>query len=507
MRRRATAAALAVSCALLAVPAAAPAADAVYWTNSEGQPISFSNLDGSGAGNLALSGVISSFPAGLALDPADGKVFFTNVGTEGIFWAYLDGSGGGQINTAPVSLGEPVGIAVDRAAGRVYWSDHVQDRIGYASLDGGGGAILNTAGATIDEPNRLALDPAAGRLYWANFKLGLPKVSYANLNGTGGDDISKSLVPNNGTGVALDPRSGRVFWSVLNGTIESSALDGSGTAKLNLLGATPPEAMRSIAIDLETNRAFWTEEQVKSKISFANLSGGGGGDMSTAGANLKSPSSVAILRGPAAASLPSISGPLRAGSTLTCSQGGWAADAPASLFYRAPQRFAFQWLKGGSPIAGSTQPTLTPANSGTYSCAVTATNFAGSASQTSAAVSIARRNALAARVALVKGGRALLKLRCPAGTTSCAGKLRLEDARLRKRRRTVTGKISLGIRFGEKSFSVPSGAKRVVKVKLNDAAKSLLRRSPGHKTKAQLAGGGVESRTVVLKLAKKPKRR
>jgi hypothetical protein len=490
MRWRSLAAALALSSALLAAPAASPAADAVYWTNSEGEPISFSNLDGSGAGNLALSGVISSMPSGLALDPADGKVFFTNIGTEGIFWAYLDGSGGGQINTAPVGIGEPIGIAVDRAAGRVYWSDPVNGRIGYANLDGsGGGAILNTAGATIKAPFGLALDRAAGRLYWVNFNTGLPKVSFANLDGSGGGDISKSAGPSNGTGVALDPRSGRVFWSVLTGTIESSALDGSGTTSLSLLGASPPESMRSIAIDIETNRAFWANGPSSPNISFANLSGGGGGDMSTAGANLNLPGGVAILRAPAATAPPSISGRATIKSILTCAVGGWADDAPASLFYRAPQTFVYRWLRNGEPINFADRQTWRPFTAGSYSCEVTARNFAGQATQTSAPFAVRSGIASAARVVRVDGPKAGVKLRC--GPIPCEGRIQL---------RTRRG-VALS---GPKSFEIAAARERIRKVKLNKRGKELAARIGAKGVRARLTGVRVRPRRVLLlKLAKK----
>ncbi len=508
MRWQSLAAVLSALLGLLATPAAAPAADAVFWTNYEGQPISYSNLDGSGAGNLALTGVVSSQPESIALDPADGKVFFANVGADSIYWAYLDGSGGGQINTDPVKVKEPIGIAIDRAAGRVYWSDSQLDEISYANLDGSGAAVLNTSGATIDQPNRMAIDPAAGRIYWSNFNIPSIKVSYANLDGNGGGDISKAPSATNGTGVALDPITGRVFWGSLDGTIESSALDGSGTANLSVLGATPPESLRAIAIDPPTNRIFWANEQVKSAISFANLSGGGGGDMPTTGANLKFPDGVAILRRPAGTAPPTISSPRLMASTLSCSQGGWAGDAPASLFYRAPQSFAYQWLKEGSPISGSTQPTFTPAKAGSYSCQVTATNFAGSASQTSAAVRVGSGNAVASRVAIVKRGRAMVSLRCQGSQARCKGSFSLSAPRGAPKGVAV-GAIPTIRYSGVKKFDIPANRKKkqVVRVKLQSPALSALLAKPSHKLKAALSGSGIDSRTILLKEARrKPKK-
>ena len=293
--------------------------------------------------------------------------------------------------------------------------------------DGSGGVgAQHRPGRRSNEPGPARDRPRAGRIYWANFKLGLPKVSYANLDGSGGRrHLEIEPVPNNGTGVALDPASGRVFWSALDGTIHSSTLDGIGAVDLNLIGATNPESIRSIAIDLPPTGSSGPRNGPPAAISFANLNGSGGDDLATADANLAFPAAASrSCAAPAGTAPPTITGQLTARSTLTCSQGGWAPDAPASLFYRAPQSFAYQWLRGGAPIAGATQPTLSPASSGAYSCQVTATNYAGSTSQTSAAVSVGSRNAVAGRIAIVKKGKARLRLRCP-GPERCRGTVSL----------------------------------------------------------------------------------
>ena len=142
-----------------------------------------------------------------------------------------------------------------------------------------------------------------------------------------------------------------------------SAVGSSGapsTARSNLRRSTAAAPRNSVSSarqprnpcgrlrSIPTNRVFWANEQVKSAISFANLSGGGG-DMPTAGANLKFPDGVAILRRPAGTAPPTISSPRLMASTLSCSQGAWAGDAPASLFYRAPHSVRL-------PVAAERQP-------------------------------------------------------------------------------------------------------------------------------------------------------
>jgi hypothetical protein len=69
---------------------------------------------------------------------------------------------------------------------------------------------------------------------------------------------------------------------------------------------------------------------------------------------------------------------------LSCWRGTWAPDLPGSCVYRAPQSIAYQWRRDGTDISGATSADYTASAAGSYSCRVTATNRAGSASQTSA---------------------------------------------------------------------------------------------------------------------------
>ncbi len=52
---------------------------------------------------------------------------------------------------------------------------------------------LVTTGATINNPYGAAIDPGAGRIYWANLQGN--KISYANLNGSGGGDVATLAAP------------------------------------------------------------------------------------------------------------------------------------------------------------------------------------------------------------------------------------------------------------------------------------------------------------------------
>jgi hypothetical protein len=192
----------------------------------------------------------------------------------------------------------------------------------------------------------VAIDRAGGKIYWAD--AGAEKISFANLDGSGaGGDLDTTGATVEGpVGVAIDPMEGKIYWA------NSSVSTGN-------------------------------------KISFANLDGtGGGGDLDTTGATVSSPHFLAILTAPGGSGAPVITGTGEVGQQFSCDQGSWAQDLPEALLYRAPRTFAYQWQLGGSDIGGATTSTYTPTAPGTYTCRVTASNEAGSTSQTSAAVQV-----------------------------------------------------------------------------------------------------------------------
>jgi hypothetical protein len=83
---------------------------------------------------------------------------------------------------------------------------------------------------------------------------------------------------------------------------------------------------------------------------------------------------------PVNTSAPVISGTAQQGQTVSCSAGAWD---------NSPTGYAYQWLRGGSPISGASSSTylLASADVGlSITCAVTATNAAGSATATSSSI-------------------------------------------------------------------------------------------------------------------------
>jgi hypothetical protein len=373
----------------------ARAADRLYWTDAGGTPtpkVAFANLDGSGSGPLNTSGAAAEdcCPFGLAIDSAGGKVYWGSDDNNGVSYANLDGSGGGgDLTTTGVTVTSAEGVAIDPMAGRIYWADSVANKISFANLDNtGGGGVLNTTGATISGPQGVVIDPTAGRIYWANG--GTSAISFANLNGTGGGDLNTTgATLTTPFGVAINPAAGRIYWANYNGNkISFANLSGTGGGgDLNTSGATVNSPV-GVAIDPAAGRIYWASYS-GSKISVANLDGTGGADLDTTGLTLVAPNFPTLLKTPEGDGAPEITGASTPGSVIACSQGSWAPDLLSSLLYRAPRTITYQWSLNGADIAGATTSSLTAASAGAYRCAVSASNEAGSATQTSAPHTVA----------------------------------------------------------------------------------------------------------------------
>jgi DNA-binding beta-propeller fold protein YncE len=385
-------AALAALAGLLVSTAAA--ADRVYWANAGGSPaskISFANLDGSGGGELGTGGAPPACcPFGTAIDAAAGRIYWGSDDVNGVSFANLDGSGGGgDLNSTGATPGDALGVAIDPAGGRIYWaSGGGANKISYARLDGSGGGDLSTSGATVNGPRGVAIDPVGAKIYWTNNN---GKISFANLDGSvGGDLDTTGATPGSGlTGVAIDPVAGRIYWANDGANkISSTKLDGTGGgADLNTSGATVATPF-GVAIDPIAGLIYWANYN-SDKISFAKLDGSGGGDLNTTGAGPAAPNFPVLLHTPRGAGDPAISGGSAPGSELACSQGSWAPDLLGSFLYRAPQTFAYQWSVDGADIAGATASSHSASVPGEYRCRVTASNQAGSSSQTSAPHAVA----------------------------------------------------------------------------------------------------------------------
>jgi hypothetical protein len=368
----------------------------IYWGDNSANKIAEANLDGTGNGsNLSTTGATASNPTGTALDPADNKILWANAGGNKISFANLDGTGGGGdlVTIGATAPSTPVGIAVDPANNKVYWTNIGDNKISFANLDNtGGGGDLITTGATVNNPQGLAIDTADNRIYWTD-ATGANKISYAALDDTGGGhDLTitgTATALNNPVGIAVDPVAGKIYWAdgAVSGKISEANLDGSNSQDVVTTGATAPNLPSGVAVDPSTNTIYWASKGA-GKVSEASLNGTGGQDLSTSGASAFAPDFPALLKAPVGAGVPQIMGGSTAGSTLSCSRGSWASDLLGTLLYRAPRTFSFQWTFNGADITGATAGTYTAPSAGSYACHVTASNQAGSTSQTSGAVSV-----------------------------------------------------------------------------------------------------------------------
>ena len=118
------------------------------------------------------------------------------------------------------------------AADRVYWGGYGAStpRISFANLDGSGGGDLNSGLATVDEPFGIAIDLARGRILWANDggTLGaLQDLTYTDPVFKRAADVAKSaknLLVTAGDFMPADMQ--KAFWqSLLNVTRNPGSLD------------------------------------------------------------------------------------------------------------------------------------------------------------------------------------------------------------------------------------------------------------------------------------------
>jgi DNA-binding beta-propeller fold protein YncE len=393
-----------VAVALFALPAgvsgaAGSGANMIYWGDNGAGKISEANLDGSGDGSSVDTGSATvSEPNGISIDSAANKIYWVNAGSASIGEANLDGTGGGNVPVSgTATLDVPAAIAVDPPADKIFWVNEEggvgnSGAISEANLNGSDSQNLDTGSATVNDPQGIAVDPQDNRIFWAN--AGTDTISYANLDDTGGGGnltIAGTASPvNNPAGLAVDPSAGKIYWAdaVTSGHISSASLNGSGSQDIATTGASAPDVPAGVAIDPAANKIYWADK-VSGKISEANLDGSGDGhDLSTSGGSVSAPYFVALLEAPLAAGAPQIAGNTTVGSTLSCSQGSWAPDLLGGFLYRAPHTYSYVWTLNGAAIAGATSSTLLAKPSGAYVCQVTAIDEAGSASQTSAPVTV-----------------------------------------------------------------------------------------------------------------------
>jgi hypothetical protein len=501
--------------------------DSVYWAASKPTgvaptgAIAHAELDGGGGANLITGQTITQdTPAGVAIDVVDERIYWsitptTDPSSSRIYSAKLDGSdvqlflstatapAGTKLTSAPGTL------VIDAVARRVYWANSdngtTNNRgIYWANLDtpSVGGAIATAAsppsGATVANVRGIALDPDNDRVYWTNRDApNIPgdqqSIAFASLSGAGssGTFAISGLAANDDlespSGIAVDLSTSRLFWANNSGPVGTptqrlkvAGLNGTTSIDASAfnIGSASGGGFKGVALDPLANRIYWTNSSSGGKVSFAALDGSGNdsADLSTGTANSTSADGVALLKRPAPLTAPQISGTPAVGQTLTCGEATWAADLLSGALYRMPKSTAFgQWTRDGAAIAGANGATYTPTAAGEYRCTRTATNFAGTTTSQSAAVSV-QSTAIApsvtiSKVVARKDGGVNVTVSVPdAGTVKIAQK--------KSTKRTPTR-----VRSVKKSAAGPG--KLTLAVKPSKNAKRLL--ATGKRLKARLA--------------------
>ena len=354
--------------------------DKIYWGNEGAGMIRVANLDGTGAPSTVIGG--EGGPCGVAIDPAAGKIYWATFNSGQIRVANLDGTG--AASNLFGDDGSLCGVAIDPAAGKIYWANFSSSTIRVANLDGTGTASVLFAEQGGSGPSGLAIDPAAGKIYWTNQLLDEVRVANLDGSGTASTLFGPADAADNPIGVAIDPAAGKIYWAaLLSGQIRIGNLDGTGSPATLFGVESGPGA---VAIDPGAGKIYWATF-FSGSIRSGNLDGSG--TPATLFDFESTPLFPALLRAPeVGAELPSISGGASLGDALTCSTGSWASNLLGAFLFRAPRSFSYQWQLGGTDIPGATASTYSFTEAGDYTCRVTASNHAGSASQTSAAVSV-----------------------------------------------------------------------------------------------------------------------
>jgi hypothetical protein len=213
---------------------------------------------------------------------------------------------------------------------------------------------------------------------------------------------------------------------------------------------------------------------------------------------------------------PVVSGTPTVGSLLSCSNGSWTGENELTLSVGWPftTPFAYQWLRDGSAIAGSTSNAylVQAADLGHgLVCEVTATNAAGHASAKSNSLAIPLPVpviTVSSAKLTVSGGAARVPIACAAAAT-CTGTVELTQQVTVKghgkgKKKTKAKKKTVVL--GKVSYSLAAGKSATLVVRLTGAGKGALGKAKGHRLSAKLlasvTGGASVTKPVVLSQAK-----
>ncbi|MCU0259139.1 MAG: hypothetical protein MUF56_08970, partial [Solirubrobacteraceae bacterium] len=164
----------------LALPAAAPAADQIFWTDYTNGTVGRADLaGGNGATFAGLGG-----PYGIAVDAAAGKLYVGEYDADRVSSLNLDGSGLAPVYADADVVDASWGMSFDPLSGRLFWasdSGASNDKLSSVKTDGTGGGVFLGGVPQLDDPVSPVVDPLGNRIYWVNYAGASLNVGFADL--------------------------------------------------------------------------------------------------------------------------------------------------------------------------------------------------------------------------------------------------------------------------------------------------------------------------------------
>ena len=319
-----------------------------------------------------------------------------------------DGTSVGMTAWGTSTTGNVVDLTIDPLTQTAYWSGtEGASNFLQSGTIGGASLPVGTVASTPASALNLALNPANGRLITgqsvatngSNVTLQQYTVS-TMASPTNYSNISASQVGI--TSIVTNLTGSRGYWTYCN-------------AKINVFGVGCMNSSGTVGVAGDVYEKSGTAGNPASNLGMAEigltaLAVDGSGCLIYANTNgdIKRSSSVAsctqttllsgaghpiaslwIVEAPSTTGTPTVSGSGATDSALTCNDATWAADVPGARLSRMPGTRTYTWQRDGVTVSGAAASTYTPTAAGSYTCAITGTNVAGSGtSGTSAALAV-----------------------------------------------------------------------------------------------------------------------
>lgn len=233
--------------------------------------------DLNGANILGIVQTGNNLPASVTLDIANEEISWTDVlaplATGAIHRSNIDGSS--QVVLIP-DIGQSPGIAVNVPGNKMYWTR--PDGVYRANLDGSDAEPFIPPTSPVHGAFGVAVDLNNDHIYWTEVGTGPNSsglIRRANLS-DGSNAVSVyDVLGASPTAIALDPRGGKMYW-IDTSFRNIKRADLNGLNVQTLANATGAEFPAGIALDLTTNKVYWTLSDLidgLGRIRRANLDG------------------------------------------------------------------------------------------------------------------------------------------------------------------------------------------------------------------------------------------